>query len=63
MSAVSILTPVVVAAWPMFSAVVVAAATSLGYTVVADVLERWEQRRTQPKPPRAWNCKSPIPNW
>ena len=40
MSAVSILTPVVVAAWPMFSAVVVAAATSLGYTVVADVLEK-----------------------
>jgi hypothetical protein len=40
MSAVSILTPVVVAAWPMFSAVVAAAATSMGYTVVADVLEK-----------------------
>ena len=40
MSAVSILTPVVVAAWPVFSAVVAAAATSMGYTVVADVLDR-----------------------
>jgi hypothetical protein len=40
MSSVSILTPVVVAAWPMFSAVVAAAATSLGYTVVADVLDK-----------------------
>ena len=33
MSAVCILTPVVIAAWPAFSAAVVAAATSLGYTV------------------------------
>ena len=40
MSAVSILTPVVVAAWPVFSAVVAAAATSMGYTVVADVLDK-----------------------
>ena len=40
MSSVSILTPVVVAAWPMFSAVVAAAATSMGYTVVADVLDK-----------------------
>jgi hypothetical protein len=36
MSAVSILTPVVVAAWPVFTAAVAAAATSLGYTVVAE---------------------------
>jgi hypothetical protein len=34
MSAVCILTPVVIAAWPAFSAAVVAAATSLGYTIV-----------------------------
>jgi hypothetical protein len=34
MSCVCILTPVVIAAWPAFSAAVVAAATSLGYTVV-----------------------------
>jgi len=35
MSAVCILTPVVIAAWPAFSAAVVAAATSLGYQVAA----------------------------
>jgi hypothetical protein len=34
MSCVCILTPVVIAAWPAFSAAVVAAATSLGYTIV-----------------------------
>lgn len=34
MSCVCILTPVVIAAWPQFSAAVVAAATSLGYAVV-----------------------------
>jgi len=35
MSAVCILTPVVIAAWPAFSAAVVAAASSMGYQVVA----------------------------
>ena len=35
MGAVCILTPLVVAAWPAFSAAVVAAATSLGYQVAA----------------------------
>jgi hypothetical protein len=40
MSAVCILTPVVVAAWPAFSAAVAAAATSLGYSVVAEGIER-----------------------
>ena len=35
MSAVCILTPVVVAGWPAFSAAVVAAASSMGYQVVA----------------------------
>src|ERR1043165_678374 len=34
MSCVCILTPVVIAAWPAFSAAVMAAATSLGYTLV-----------------------------
>jgi len=34
MSCVCILTPVVIASWPAFSAAVVAAATSLGYTAV-----------------------------
>ena len=38
MSAVCILAPVVVAAWPAFSAAVTAAATSLGFTVVAEKL-------------------------
>ncbi len=36
MSAVCILTPVVIAAWPAFSAAVVAAASSLGYTIVKE---------------------------
>jgi len=36
MSCVCILTPVVIAAWPAFSAAVVAAATSLGYTIVEE---------------------------
>ena len=37
MSCVCILTPVVIAAWPAFSAAVVAAAASLGYQVVSEV--------------------------
>jgi len=36
MSCVCILTPIVIAAWPTFSAAVVAAATSLGYQVVSE---------------------------
>ncbi len=36
MSCVCILTPVVIAAWPAFSAAVAAAATSLGYAVVEE---------------------------
>jgi len=36
MSCVCILTPVVIAAWPAFSAAVAAAATSLGYTIVEE---------------------------
>jgi hypothetical protein len=36
MSAVCILAPVVIAAWPAFSAAVVAAATSLGYQVARE---------------------------
>jgi hypothetical protein len=37
------LTPVVVAAWPAFSAMVAAAATSLGYSVVAEGVDRINQ--------------------
>src|SRR5882672_8091036 len=43
MSCVCILTPVVIAAWPAFSAAVVAAATSLGYTIVEEGIK---QRQT-----------------
>src|SRR5262245_36507692 len=40
MSCVCILTPVVIAAWPAFSAAVVAAATSLGYVVVDESIRQ-----------------------
>jgi hypothetical protein len=43
MSCVCILTPVIIAAWPAFSAAVAAAATSLGYTLVE---EGMQQRQT-----------------
>ncbi len=43
MSCVCILAPVVVAAWPAFSAAVVAAATSLGYRVVSEQTGQREQ--------------------
>ena len=40
MSCVCILTPVVIAAWPAFSAAVAAAATSLGYAVVEEGIQQ-----------------------
>jgi hypothetical protein len=43
MSCVCILTPVVIAAWPAFSAAVVAAANSLGYMLVDETIR---QRQT-----------------
>ncbi|HXR04598.1 MAG TPA: hypothetical protein VN836_07805 [Verrucomicrobiae bacterium] len=46
MSAVCILTPVVIAAWPAFSAAVVAAATSLGYTIVKAGVEEMQTSQT-----------------
>ncbi len=39
MSCVCILTPVVIAAWPAFSAAVVAAATSLGYQIATEAAD------------------------
>lgn len=45
MSCVCILTPVVIAAWPAFSAAVVSAAATLGYQVAAD--QAGKQRRRQ----------------
>jgi len=49
MSCVCILTPVVIAAWPAFSAAVMAAATSLGYTLV-DEQQRANEARSLAKP-------------
>lgn len=49
MSAVCILTPVVIAAWPAFSAAVVAAATSLGYQV-ASAAAQHEQVHEEARP-------------
>jgi len=49
MSCVCILTPVVIAAWPAFSAAVMAAATSLGYTLVDE--QQWaNETRSMTKP-------------
>jgi hypothetical protein len=45
MSAVCILTPVVIAAWPAFSAAVVAAASSLGYTIVKEGVKQSQTSR------------------
>jgi len=45
MSCVCILTPVVIAAWPAFSAAVISAATSLGYTI-ADEGSKQHQEAT-----------------
>jgi hypothetical protein len=42
MSCVCILTPVVIAAWPAFSAAVVSAAASLGYAVVDETVKQRE---------------------
>jgi hypothetical protein len=47
MSAVCILTPLVIAAWPAFSAAVVAAAGSLGYQVVSGLSEENVETTTQ----------------
>jgi len=49
MGAVCLLAPVVIAAWPAFSSAVIAAASSLGYQVVAEAVEAnapEEQRET-----------------
>jgi hypothetical protein len=48
MSCVCILTPVVIAAWPAFSAAVVAAATSLGYTVATTASAEQAAMRDRP---------------
>lgn len=45
MSCVCILTPVVIAAWPAFSAAVAAAATSLGYTIVEEGIKQRQETK------------------
>ena len=45
MSCVCILTPIVIAGWPAFSAAVAAAATSLGYSIVKEGIQ--EHRKSQ----------------
>jgi len=47
MSCVCILTPVVIAAWPAFSAAVVAAANSLGYALVDESVRRRQAAQAQ----------------
>lgn len=47
MSCVCILTPVVIAAWPAFSAAAVAAANSLGYVLVDETVRQRQTTKTQ----------------
>ncbi len=47
MSCVCILTPVVIAAWPAFSAAVVAAAHSLGYALVEETIKQRQSASTK----------------
>ncbi len=60
MSCVCILTPVVIAAWPAFSAAVMAAATSLGYQVVSDVAAQCKQ--SEPKKQKNKKIRLEVPN-
>jgi len=47
MSCVCILTPVVIAAWPAFSAAVLAAANSLGYVVLDEAIQNRHRNSAQ----------------
>jgi len=47
MSCVCILTPVIIAAWPAFSAAVVAAANSLGYALVEETIKQRQSAATK----------------
>lgn len=47
MSCVCILTPVVIAAWPAFSAAVAAAAHSLGYMLVEETIKQKQSSKSQ----------------
>ncbi|HSH93569.1 MAG TPA: hypothetical protein VK968_05450, partial [Roseimicrobium sp.] len=59
MSAVCILTPIVIASWPAFSAAVVAAAGSLGYTVADHALETVLEHRNERKSNRKITLEVP----
>jgi hypothetical protein len=50
MGAVTVLTPIVIAAWPAFSAAVVAAATTLGYQVGSAAAEKLEVTEKEEQP-------------
>src|SRR5207248_928138 len=52
MSCVCILTPVVIAAWPAFSAAVVAAAGSLGHEVAGQVSDAMKTPATRKESPK-----------
>lgn len=58
MSCVCILTPVVIVAWPAFSAAVMAAASSLGYEVATELKKKGQPAVTQ-KPTEAVNLEIP----
>jgi hypothetical protein len=57
MSCVCILTPVVIAAWPAFSAAVVAAAASLGYTLVEEGIHQCQSAVTTEESGRKVNLE------
>jgi hypothetical protein len=57
MSAVCVLAPLVVAAWPAFSAAVVAAATSLGYTVAHEATQRAGEPESAARSPTVVNLE------
>jgi hypothetical protein len=59
MSCVCILTPVVIAAWPAFSAAIVSAAATLGYQVAQDQAEKRKQSREEEARPRQVNLEVP----
>ncbi len=59
MSCVCLLTPIVIAAWPAFSAAVVAAAGSLGYEVLADRLTKRSQNQADATAPHRIELEVP----
>ena len=52
MSCVCVLTPVIIASWPALASAFVTAATTLGYQVVAEEVDRSRLKREQKNKPR-----------